>query len=113
MTTGYSGTPLATKLGVKSGQQTWRLDMPSSVVEEIAATGVKPILLATPEAGLEMAHLFLTRRHDLAKQLVRLRKLLAPTGILWISWPKGRRKSQPTSPKTWCAKKHSLSAWST
>ena len=33
---GYSGTPLAKKLGVKDGQRTWRWKMPDSVAEEIA-----------------------------------------------------------------------------
>ena len=31
MTTGYSGTPLATKLSLKDGQRVWWEDMPDSV----------------------------------------------------------------------------------
>ncbi len=94
MTAGYSGTPLVKKLGVKDGQRTWRLAMPPSVAAEIAAEGVKPDLIKKPSAGLEMAHLFVTRRHELAKELARLRKLLAPAGILWVSWPKKAAKME-------------------
>lgn len=88
MTAGYSGTPLARKLGVKDGQRTWRLSMPPSVAAEIAASGVRPAFEAAPRAGVEMAHVFVTRRRDLARVLARLRRLLAPAGILWVSWPK-------------------------
>lgn len=88
MPTGYSGTPLAKKLGVKDAQRTWRLAMPPTVAAEIAAEGVQPLLLEKPAASLDMAHIFVTRRSVLAKELARLRKLLAPAGILWVSWPK-------------------------
>ncbi|MFZ0631726.1 MAG: DUF3052 family protein [Acidobacteriaceae bacterium] len=88
MPAGYSGTPLAKKLGVKEGQRTWRLGMPPGVAAEIAAEGAKPLLVEKPAAGLDMAHIFVTRRRDLAKELARLRKLLAAAGILWVSWPK-------------------------
>ena len=85
---GYSGTPLAKKLGVKDGQTTWRAKMPASVAAEIAASGAHPALLKTPAAGLEMAHIFVARRAELAENLARLRPLLAPAGVIWVSWPK-------------------------
>ena len=92
MPAGYSGTPLAQKLGVKDAQRTWRLNMPATVATEIASEGAKPDLLMAPKSGLEMAHIFVTRSKDLAKELARLRKLLAPAGILWVSWPKKSAK---------------------
>jgi hypothetical protein len=92
MPVGYSGTSLAKKLGVKDSQRTWRLAMPPGVAAEIAQEGVSPTLLSSPKAGLEMAHLFVTRRRELAAQLVRLRKLLDPAGTIWVSWPKKSAK---------------------
>jgi hypothetical protein len=85
---GYSGTPLWKKLGVKDGQTTWRVGMPESVAEEIATGGVTPVLLRRPRAGLEMAHLFVVRRAELGMHLEKLRGLLAPDGLVWVSWPK-------------------------
>lgn len=85
MSAGYSGTPLARKLGVVDGQRTWRLDMPDSVATEIDAA---PLLLGAPEPGLEMAHIFVTRRATLDAELTRLRPLLDPSGMIWVSWPK-------------------------
>lgn len=39
MPAGYSGTPLAAKLGLKPGQRVWRDSMPASVAAEIGETG--------------------------------------------------------------------------
>jgi hypothetical protein len=88
MVAGYSGTPLAKKLGVKDGQRTWHWGMPDSVLTEILAGDVKPEILKAPSKGLEMAHIFVTKRRDLAEKLGRLRGLLAADGTIWVSWPK-------------------------
>ncbi len=92
MATGYSGTPLPKKLGVKDAQRTWRYRMPDPVAEEIAGGGANPILLPSPQSGLEMAHVFVTSRAELAKLLRELRVLLAPDGMVWVSWPKKAAK---------------------
>ena len=89
MSAGYTGTPLARKLGVKDGQRSWRLAMPESVAAGIDAT---PLLLDQPEAGLEMAHVFTTRRVELEAELMRLRQLIDPAGVIWVSWPKKAAK---------------------
>jgi hypothetical protein len=85
---GYSGTPLAKKLGAKDGQRTWRFKMPASVAEEIAEGGAVPRLEKASRAGVEMAHIFVTRKTELARELSRLRGLLAQDGTIWVSWPK-------------------------
>jgi hypothetical protein len=92
MPAGYSGTPLAKKLGVKDGQLTWRFAMPPGVAAEISQSGVSPTLLNTPQPGLEMAHLFVTARADLAARLARARQSLDPAGTIWVSWPKKASK---------------------
>ncbi len=88
MAAGYSGTPLAKKLGVKDGQRTWHWKMPETVLAEILEAGVRPEMCAAPKAGLEMAHIFVTERAELAGKLARLRGLLAADGTIWVSWPK-------------------------
>jgi hypothetical protein len=94
MAAGYSGTPLGKKLGVKDGQRTWRYGMPESVAAEIAAEGWRPLELKTLKHGLEMVHLFCTRREDLSKQLDRVRGLMEPTAMIWVSWPKKAAKME-------------------
>jgi hypothetical protein len=92
MPAGYSGTPLAKKLGVRDGQRTWRYAMPSSVADEIGRSGVTPVLLKAPANGLEMVHVFVVQREDLSRHLIRLRELLDPSGTIWVSWPKKAAK---------------------
>ena len=92
MTSGYSGTPLANKLGLKPGMRAWFRDMPASVRAEIA--GAVPDLddQSAPSAGLQAAHLFVTERAVLERELAALHPLLATNGFIWISWPKKAAK---------------------
>lgn len=93
MAAGYSGTPLAAKLGRKPGQRLWCDGMPASVAAEIGDTGA--ILLQQPEEGMDAAHIFKTDRAALADDLAALRRLLAPSGFVWVSWPK-KASNMPT-----------------
>lgn len=88
---GYSGTPLRKKLGVVPGQRTWRLAMPDAIAAEIDGDA-PPQLMAAPVAGLESAHVFASERAVLAEALTLLRPLLAPRGMIWVSWPKKAAK---------------------
>ena len=51
-------------------------------------------------ADVDLAHVFVTERSELAKRLGSLRSKLRPDAALWISWPKKSSKiSLKTSPK--------------
>ena len=90
--TGYSGTPLARKLSLKDGQRVWRENMPPCVQKEIDESGFRLELLALPEAPIDSAHIFVRLRVDLEEAVGRLMPLLAPSGFLWVSWPKKASK---------------------
>ena len=92
MTAGYSGTPLAKKLGFKDGQRAWFSDMPSSVRAEIDTAITQ---LDSPEPPVEAAHLFVSHCATLDCQLRMLLPLLARHGMIWVSWPK-RTSKKPT-----------------
>ncbi|PTS79271.1 hypothetical protein DBR17_12025 [Sphingomonas sp. HMWF008] len=92
MTSGYSGTPLAKKLGLKPGMRSWFRDMPESVRAEIDPDAVGVIEQAAAIPGLDAAHLFVTRRDDLLRELTLLRDTIAPNGMVWVSWPKKASK---------------------
>ena len=91
MTAGYSGTPLATKLGLKEGMRVWWHAVPDSVREEIAASGVAVTIDCQPP--VEAAYMFVTSRAVLDCELRLLLPLLAPTGFIWVSWPKKGTKT--------------------
>ena len=92
MPTGYSGRPLAAKLGLKHGQRAWTDGMPRSVLAAIAQELPGFRFAAEPEDGLEVAHLFTASRAELEREIARLRPLLAPAGMIWVSWPKKASK---------------------
>jgi hypothetical protein len=95
VTAGYSGTPLARKLSLKDGMRAWRDGMPDSVAQEIGAQGVELHLLNAPEAPIEAAHIFVTKRASLKAKLDGLLALLGPSGFIWVSWPK-KASGMPT-----------------
>lgn len=89
---GYSATPLTRKLSLADGQRVWRRNMPRSVAAEIDGAGLALTLLDGPKPPLDVAHVFTTLRAELADELTHLRPLLAPTGMIWVSWPKKAAK---------------------
>lgn len=88
---GYSGTPLAKKLGFKPGAPLWASGMPDAVRAELDAQ-VGPRYLGRPTKALAAAHIFHTRAAKLGAELEGLRAKLAPDGMVWVSWPKKAAK---------------------
>jgi hypothetical protein len=82
---GYSGTPLATKLGVKAGSRLlldstpegWSL--PASPVEPHRRPGRDPY---------DVIVLFCRDRATLDRRFAPLAERLAVAGALWVCWPK-------------------------
>ncbi len=80
---GYSGTPLPKKLGIKAGFSVYLSNAPAEVRETLEeCTEVKQADV------LDFAMLFTKSRVELAKEFSRIAALLAPAGMLWVSWPK-------------------------
>ena len=83
---GYSGTPLPKKLGIKAGFRVRLANAPAEVRAELrealAECEVKPSDM------LDFAMIFTKSRVELIKEFSRIAKLLAPAGMLWVSWPK-------------------------
>ena len=86
-TSGYSGTPLHKKLGIKAGHRVWFSGAPDGYEDELRKAG--DYQQAKKLAGdLDFVHLFTDGRSALVKEMPRLRDALKPNGTLWISWPK-------------------------
>jgi hypothetical protein len=86
--TGYSGTPLARKLGFKPGFRATYVNPPEgfdALLGELP-DGVRVLRrLAVP---LDLVVCFVTARAELERRLPALRAALAPAGMLWVAWPK-------------------------
>ena len=85
---GYSGTPLAQKLGIKPGQKVATTGAPSGYRKLLAPLPKGVSFTTEITTGAPFVHLFVKERKVLEKELKRLRRLLADGGVLWISWPK-------------------------
>jgi hypothetical protein len=86
---GYSSTPLWKKLGYKTGITAAVDDAPSGYLPMLQLPSEIEIhWISKPTKGVSFIHLFCREAHALKKKLVRLRKLIAADGIIWVSWPK-------------------------
>ena len=92
MSSGYSGKPLALKLGLRDGQRVWFDAMPDSVADEIGDYALELIPVANPAQGIDAAHIFVSTRAALEQHLTALRHQIAPAGQVWVSWPKQASK---------------------
>jgi hypothetical protein len=84
---GYSGTPLAKKLGFAEGLSVHVSGAPEGYDDLIGDTpGI--VWRRTPGTRLDLAHVFLRERSRLEKALPKFLKAVAPNGAIWVSWPK-------------------------
>jgi hypothetical protein len=85
---GYSGTPLAQKLGIKPSTTVTVINEPANYRQLLGEGGDGVEFSDRTTSDSSFVHFFTTRRSDLAKQLSRLRKKLPDACPVWVSWPK-------------------------
>lgn len=85
---GYSGTPLAQKLGIKLGTTVVVINAPVDYRKLLGKSASEVRFATRAGADANFIHFFTKRRAELEKQLARLRPKLADSGTLWVSWPK-------------------------
>lgn len=94
--TGYSGTPLSQKLGLKPGCRVLQINPPPELADLLKPLP-EGIQFATRTGPLvDLVHVFVTEQDDLARHLTQLRKSLREDAAVWISWPK-KSSRLPTS----------------
>jgi hypothetical protein len=91
MAAGYSGTPLAKKLGLKAGSKLFPVAAPDHYDELLAPLpeGVKRVRKIE---DADVAHLFVTARARLDKELRAAVSKMQQDAAIWISWPKKSAK---------------------
>jgi hypothetical protein len=87
---GYSGTPLARKLGIKPGARLALLGAPEGFAATLdLATVVGEVrVLHAARAPIDVAVLFAPRRAGLDRRFAAAAEALTPAGGLWVAWPK-------------------------
>ena len=89
---GYSGTPLARKLGIKEGATVLVLHAPGNYQALVAPLPDRVRFVTRASETTDLIHGFFTRRADLRKSLADLRTRIRPDAAVWISWPKKASK---------------------
>ncbi|HXR69205.1 DUF3052 family protein [Actinocrinis sp.] len=90
---GYSATPLARKLGIKSGHVIALLDAPPTLPELLAPLPDETDVRTSLDGGpFDVVVCFTTKRDDLVRHVAQVQPVLAVAGGLWIAWPKKAAK---------------------
>jgi hypothetical protein len=85
---GYSGKPLSQKLGLKPGFRIFADGAPADYRKIVGEWPEGATIVARASAPLDVAHVFAAEAKGLPAKLTRYRKLVAPDGMIWVSWPK-------------------------
>jgi len=85
---GYSGTPLAKKLGIKEASRLLLLDAPAGFLQLM-----QPLPSAVQfddglSQAIDIVHVFATQNATLKKRLAMIRNGLRSDAAVWVSWPK-------------------------
>ena len=89
---GYSGTPLAKKLGIKEGSVVATVNQPANYLELLDPLPPEVRFTDRVDRNAALVHLFTTHRADLARLLHDWRSRLDPQTVIWVSWPKKASK---------------------
>ncbi|MGL4198907.1 MAG: hypothetical protein ACRCSX_14220 [Allorhizobium sp.] len=96
---GYSGTPLPKKLGLKPELAALFIALPPELgylIADLPNASQAPSLEILQSANLDYIHVFETERARLEDHALHLKAMLKPSGMLWISWPKKASKVPTT-----------------
>lgn len=85
---GYSGTPLVKKLGIKAGQSVVVVNPPKNFLAHELQPLPESVRLASADKQLDFIMLFVSSAKALHQELPQLKKKLARDGTLWVSWQK-------------------------
>ena len=85
---GYSGTPLAKKLGIKEKFRVALGNAPQGFRKELGELPDGVTFVKESKKPVDLILLFVKSRSELSKNFAKLASKLAPAGMLWVAWPK-------------------------
>jgi hypothetical protein len=89
---GYSGTPLATKLGIKPGFTVLTDGVPANYAALLAPLPSGVTFVKKLTKSVDLIHLFTKSATELEMALSSWRRAMKSDGTIWISWPKKASK---------------------
>jgi hypothetical protein len=89
---GYSGTPLAKKLGIGADARVVARHAPDDYADLLDPIPPGVRFDARAAETTDVVHVFVRQRSALAEELAALRKKIRSNAVVWISWPKKSSK---------------------
>src|SRR4051812_2666694 len=86
-------SPLFTKLRYKPGMRVCVIGAPAGFSAEVARLPKTIDRTTTLRGRFDLVHAFYTRNSQVARSAAKLKRAIAPDGILWVSYPKGEALS--------------------
>lgn len=85
---GYSGTPLAKKIGIKDGSRIALVNAPKNFQSELGDLPANVQFVNQTAKSLDIILFFVLTERVLAKDFPKLAARLIANGMIWIAWPK-------------------------
>ena len=85
---GYSGTPLAQKLGFRDGCRVRISNPPGNYLKLVSPRPNNVTISTRIRTGIDIWHFFTRSKSELESRLPFLMTAIHPDGMIWISWPK-------------------------
>lgn len=95
MTSGYSGTPLAKKLGIKPDTTLAIVNDPGHFDAIVAPLPERIDRRTSLRGSSDIVVFFTKHRSELARRIGALGRCIFPDGAVWVCWPK-RASKVPT-----------------
>ena len=92
VSSGYSGTPLVKKLGIKESSRWFILHAPKEYEIWLGELPDGAAITTRAKPPIEAVHLFVKEALELGALLSKLRRELKQDGFIWVSWPKKSSK---------------------
>lgn len=91
-TTGYSGTPLAKKLGIKEGFSIRIVNQPDHYFDLFEDFPENIDIRKEKKTKKDFIHYFTKQSKELDRDIISLKNEIVSNGMIWISWPKKSSK---------------------
>jgi hypothetical protein len=90
---GYSGTPLAKKLGIVADTRLHLIGAPTAFAHSLAPLPEGVRLITRLTAGVDLVIWFTTEQRDLKAKWDKVTASMQPAGGIWVAWPKKASKA--------------------
>ncbi len=92
VTVGYSGTPLAQKLGLKDGHIVTIVNEPPSFRALLEVGNDEVVFKQSLRSPLDIVIVFVTEEAEMRTRRDLMAKAIFPDGAIWVAWPKKASK---------------------